>query len=169
MNQKKADKMIRKFGARRKKEAKNNYDCKEFKFSQLNDFTWYFKFTIEDGVYANQVHIIEMKLHYGQFPEKYVYPLHAPLCRFITPIYHPNISKIGTICLDILKNEWAPTFYTSTIITALKVLLLNPQPDSPQNSEAAKLLLSDEEAFLKKLKDFYDYNSSNEAIRKMFD
>ena len=31
-----------------------------------------------------------------------------PKCRFMTKIYHPNIDKLGRICLDILKGTFEP-------------------------------------------------------------
>ena len=39
------------------------------------------------------------------------YPIEPPKCKFMTKIFHPNIDfDSGEICLDILKENWTPSF-----------------------------------------------------------
>jgi ubiquitin-protein ligase len=67
------------------------------------------------------------------------YPLKAPHMKFVNKIYHPNIGSDGSICLDILKDKWAPVYSLRTILMSIISLLSDPNPDSPLNGEAARL------------------------------
>jgi len=36
------------------------------------------------------------------------YPMAPPKIRFLTKIFHPNVDKLGRICLDVLKSRFWP-------------------------------------------------------------
>ena len=67
------------------------------------------------------------------------YPVKPPSVKFITPMFHPNIYKDGKVCVDILQSEWSPVQNVRTILVSLRSLLMDPNPNSPANREAAKL------------------------------
>lgn len=69
-------------------------------------------------------------------PEEY--PMSPPKVRFLTKIYHPNIDKLGRICLDILKDKWSPALQIRTVLISIQALLSAPNPDDPLADEVAK-------------------------------
>ncbi|PNT72562.1 hypothetical protein BRADI_2g46290v3, partial [Brachypodium distachyon] len=75
-------------------------------------------------------------------PEEY--PMAAPKVRFLTKIYHPNIDKLGRICLDILKDKWSPALQIRTVLLSIQALLSAPNPDDPLSDNIAKHWKSNE-------------------------
>jgi ubiquitin-conjugating enzyme (huntingtin interacting protein 2) len=81
-----------------------------------------------------------------QIPKNY--PFVPPKMRFITRVWHPNISSAnGAICLDILKNEWSPALTLRTALLSLQALLSCPNPDDPQDAQVAGMYKKDFRAF----------------------
>jgi len=66
------------------------------------------------------------------------YPMAPPKVRFLTKIYHPNIDRLGRICLDILKDKWSPALQIRTVLLSIQALLSAPNPDDPLANEVAQ-------------------------------
>jgi ubiquitin-conjugating enzyme E2 H len=81
------------------------------------------------------------------FPEQY--PFKSPSIGFKDSIYHPNIDyKSGSVCLNVLNENWSPIYTAEHIITTfLPQLLTYPNPDDPLNLEAAELYVADLERY----------------------
>lgn len=59
-----------------------------------------------DSPYAGGVFFLAI-----HFPTDY--PFKPPKVNFTTRIYHPNINSNGSICLDILRDQWSPALTIS--------------------------------------------------------
>ncbi len=88
------------------------------------------------------------------FPDKY--PYKSPSIGFLDAIYHPNIDLgSGTICLNVLNEEWQPIYTIKHILeTFIPQLLTYPNPDDPLNLEAAEMYKTDINKFNKHVIDF---------------
>ncbi|KAI4979503.1 hypothetical protein ZWY2020_016256 [Hordeum vulgare] len=62
-----------------------------------------------------------------QFTEDY--PNKPPTVRFVSRMFHPNIYANGSICLDILQNQWSPIYDVAAILTSIQDDLKHPEEE----------------------------------------
>ncbi|KAI8873163.1 ubiquitin-conjugating enzyme E2 N [Ramicandelaber brevisporus] len=82
------------------------------------------------------------------------YPMAPPKVRFMTRIYHPNIDKLGRICLDILKDKWSPALQVRTVLLSVQALLSSPNPDDPLANDVAQHWKENESAAIETAKEW---------------
>ncbi|KAK7292229.1 hypothetical protein RIF29_08006 [Crotalaria pallida] len=89
-----------------------------------------------------------------QFTEDY--PNKPPIVRFVSRMFHPNIYADGSICLDILQNQWSPIYDVAAILTSIQSLLCDPNPNSPANSEAARMFSENKREYNRRVREIVE-------------
>ena len=90
----------------------------------------------DDSPYSGGVYFLNI-----HFPADY--PFKPPKVNFKTKVYHPNVNSQGSICLDILKEQWSPALTISKVLLSICSLLTDPNPDDPLVPEIAQIYKTD--------------------------
>ena len=76
------------------------------------------------------------------FPD--AYPMKPPTVKFITPIYHPNVSmpQGGAVCADIISKDWSPVLRIDAITQRLTDMLVAPHADTPLEADIGEAFVN---------------------------
>lgn len=129
---------------------------------------YYLTFIPKDGTYRNQLHLLRLDFSYDHadiYTDAHArreFPKHPPLLRFMTGIFHPNISTSGYICVDVLGAQWNPLYRLDAIINSILLLLETPNCDSPLNCEASQMFAKNKNTYREYVCSYYrEKNISN--------
>lgn len=88
------------------------------------------------------------------------YPYTPPEISFVTPIFHPNINRNGTICISTLNKDWSPALTLEKTLLSIMSLLDEPNPNDPLRPDAADLFMTDKKKYFEEVTKTYDENNN---------
>ncbi|KAF6259978.1 ubiquitin-conjugating enzyme/RWD-like protein [Scenedesmus sp. NREL 46B-D3] len=112
---------------------------------ESDEMTWHIKLAGPDNTpYAGGWFSVELRFKAG-------FPGNEPNVRFMTPIWHPNITPSGhKVCVDFGDDVRS----VACVLSGLQMLLAHPNPSSPLNSECAAEMLSSPSTYVAKARSF---------------
>jgi len=75
------------------------------------------------------------------------YPLRPPIVRFLTKIFHPNISRHGDIGLDCIQHNWTLALTIPQTLLSIQSLLTDPYLDEHMEASVTELYQKDKSTF----------------------
>uniref|UniRef100_A0A182S069 SUMO-conjugating enzyme UBC9 n=1 Tax=Anopheles funestus TaxID=62324 RepID=A0A182S069_ANOFN len=77
------------------------------------------------------------------------YPASPPKCKFVTPLFHPNVYPSGLVCLSLLdpEKDWHPELSIKCILLGIQHLLNEPNIEDPAQEEAYRIYSENREEY----------------------
>lgn len=76
------------------------------------------------------------------------YPFKAPTIKFLSRIYHPNVTQEGLLCIGLLKPDaWKPSIRIEHVLRSIINLLVEPNLDDAIVASIAEQFLKDYDLF----------------------
>jgi ubiquitin-protein ligase len=152
------------------KKAKDNESFQIIPADESNLDCFYILLKPTGGHYKGQTHILEFNTRWGN-PVHSLFPFNAPLVKFVTRIFHPNVSVQGSICVDILNDtsKWSPSYDFNAVMSSIILLLDVPNNASPFNCDASKLFTTCDRRYRDATKDIkIDYITRDNIFNESF-
>eukprot|EP00743_Colponemidia_sp_Colp-15_P001606 GILK01001753.1.p1 GENE.GILK01001753.1~~GILK01001753.1.p1 ORF type:complete len:160 (-),score=17.67 GILK01001753.1:185-664(-) len=82
------------------------------------------------------------------------YPSKPPKCKFVPPLFHPNVYPSGTVCLSILNEDedWKPSITIKQLLLGIQDLLDNPNPNSPAQADPYMLFTQNRAEYIRRVR-----------------
>ncbi len=111
-----------------------------FRFTSLGDPPVQYRIQfLGRGLWRDRGKVRILEKHHIEIKLGSSYPRAIPEIRWLSPIYHPNISEIGMVCLGGYGTHWVPSVQLDDLCTMLWDMLRYHNYDirSPYNRDAA--------------------------------
>ena len=122
-------------------------------------FHWKISLTgAKDTPYAGGIFILDV-----DFPDNY--PQAAPMIKFVTKIYHLNITEDGKICTPFF-DKWNPNTNMKQVIGSLFMLFYTQDTKNTIAGDKALLYDGDREKFVNNVKDYIKKYASIKNVQQ---
>ena len=111
-----------------------------FRFTSQGDPPQHYRILFQGrGLWRDRGKVRVLEKHHVEIKLGSSYPRTIPEIRWLTPVYHPNISEIGMVCLGGYGTHWVPSVQLDELCTMLwdMVRYHNYDIRSPYNRDAA--------------------------------